>query len=240
MEDIAEVAALLADRSRVAMLDILLDGRAHPVGALAGAAGIAPSTASEHLARLAAAGLVCARTEGRRRLYLIADPGVATTLEALGALGQTPHANGLRGWNKMQRLRAGRTCYDHLAGRLGVFIADAAQQHGALTEDYALTETAPEWFEQLGVSIEDLPRTRRPLLRVCLDWTERREHLAGTIGAAVCRSLLSMGWITPLPGSRAIRVTPTGVEKLSDLGAWESAAALTHIGATGTMESMSK
>src|SRR5947207_9135605 len=109
MEDIAEVAALLADRSRVAMLDILLDGRAHPVGALAGAAGIAPSTASEHLARLAAAGLVCARTEGRRRLYLIADPGVATTLEALGALGQTPHANGLRGWNKMQRLRAGRT-----------------------------------------------------------------------------------------------------------------------------------
>jgi DNA-binding transcriptional ArsR family regulator len=226
MQDIAEVAALLADRSRVVMLDVLLDGAAHPVGVLADAAGIAPSTASEHLARLASAGLVSGRTHGRQRLYVIADPDVATTLEALGALARIPQTNGLRSWNKMQRLRAARTCYDHLAGRLGVFLADAAQQQGALTADCVLTETAAVWFERLGVTIEDLPRTRRPFLRVCTDWTERREHLAGTIGAAVCASLFSMGWINRVPGGRAVRVTPAGTEALSELGPWESTGAL--------------
>jgi DNA-binding transcriptional ArsR family regulator len=226
MQDIAEVAALLADRSRVAMLDVLLDGAAHPVGVLADAAGIAPSTASEHLARLASAGLVSGRTHGRHRLYVIADPDVATTLEALGALAHIPQTNGLRGWNKMQRLRAARTCYDHLAGRLGVFLADVAQEQGALTADFVLTETAPVWFERLGVTIEELPRTRRPFLRVCTDWTERREHLAGTIGAAVCTSLFSMGWIDRVPGGRAVRVTPAGAEALWDLGPWEATGAL--------------
>jgi DNA-binding transcriptional ArsR family regulator len=232
MEDIAEVAALLADRSRVAMLDVLLDGAAHPVGVLADAAGIAPSTASEHLARLAGAGLVSGHAHGRRRLYVIADPGLATTLEALGALAHIPQSrtNGLRNWNKMQRLRAARTCYDHLAGRLGVFLADAAQQQGALTADFVLTETAPGWFERLGVTIEDLPRTRRPFIRVCNDWTERREHLAGTLGAAVCTSFFSMGWISRVPGGRAVRVTPAGAEALSGLGAWESTGAVSAAG----------
>lgn len=230
MEDIAEVAALLADRSRVAMLDVLLDGAAHPVGVLADAAGIAPSTASEHLARLASAGLVSGRTHGRRRLYVIADPDVATTLEALGAIAHSPQTNGLRTWNKMQRLRAARTCYDHLAGRLGVFLADAAKDQGALTADFVLTETASGWFDRLGVSIEDLPRTRRPFLRVCTDWTERREHLAGTLGAAVCTSFFSMGWITRVPGGRAVRVTPAGAEALSDLGAWEPPGAVSAAG----------
>jgi DNA-binding transcriptional ArsR family regulator len=225
MKAVAEVAALLADRSRVVMLGVMFDGCAHPVGELAASAGIAQSTASEHLARLARGGLVTVRTEGRRRLYAIADPKVATMLETVSALAPVPRTSGLRSWNEMQLLRAGRTCYDHLAGRLGVGLADAAVRNGALTADYALVDETARWFQRLGVVLEDIPRTRRPFVRACVDWTERREHLAGTLGAAVCHALFANGWVASVPDSRAVRVTPTGAEALFELGAWDTPTA---------------
>lgn len=141
---------MLADDSRVAMLDLLLDGQAHPVGELAQAAGITPSTASEHLARLAGARLVSASRDGRRRLYALAHPGVATVLEALSALKEVEIPRGLRGWARMESLREARTCYDHLAGRLGVALADAAQTAGAFSSDMQLQPSAGEWLDRVG------------------------------------------------------------------------------------------
>jgi DNA-binding transcriptional ArsR family regulator len=219
MEGVAVVAAALADTSRVAMLDVLLDGQAHSAGDLAQAAGVAPSTASEHLSRLARARLVEATRNGRRRLYVLATPAVAEALEALSALSEPQTAYGLRNWTRMELLRAGRTCYDHLAGRLGVALTDAARASGALTTDLGLGKHADEWFARLGVDLEALPHGRRPLLRACVDWTEKREHLAGTLGAAVCSSLLSRGWIERRSNTRAVAVTRVGAVGLRDLGA---------------------
>jgi hypothetical protein len=162
--DTASVAGLFAHRSRVAMIDVLLDGCEHAVGALARAAGIAASTATEHLSRL--------------------------------------EANGLRGWTGREQLRAARTCYDHLAGRLGVAIADAALAAGAVEPDFSLGRGARAWFGELGVDLDALPRGRRPLLRVCTDWTERREHLAGALGATICSVVLGAGWAVRQPSSQ--------------------------------------
>jgi DNA-binding transcriptional ArsR family regulator len=218
VQDVAGIAGLLADGSRIAMLDLLLDGGEHPVTELAAAAGVAVSTASGHLTRLADARLVAARRDGRRRLYALGDPSVARALEALGALARPTRPNGLRSWTRMEQLRAARTCYDHLAGRLGVAVADAAQAAGALTPELGLGPEAPEWFAALGVDLDGIRRGRRPLLRTCVDWTERRGHLAGALGAAVCASLLERDWVRRRPGTRAVAVTPVGLRRLDELG----------------------
>ena len=188
--DTASVAGLFAHRSRLAMIDALLDGREHAVGALARVAGVAASTATEHLSLLEEAGVVVTRRNGRQRLAQLAGPSVAAAYEALSELSDESEANGLRAWTRREQLRAARTCYDHLAGRLGVAIADAALAAGAVEPDFSLGRGARAWFGELGVDLEALPRGRRPLLRVCTDWTERREHLAGALGAAICSAVL--------------------------------------------------
>ncbi len=216
--DTAAVASLFADRSRVAMLDVLMDGRDHAVGALACAADIAPSTAIGHVVRLEKGGLVVSRRDGRRRLVRLAGPSVAASYEALAELSRETAANGLRASTRREQLAAARTCYDHLAGRLGVGIADAALAAGALKDDFSLSDSAATWFKRLGVDLEALSPGRRPLLRVCTDWTERREHLAGALGAAVCSALLNAGWTVRRPSSRALSVTPFGEAELRRLG----------------------
>jgi DNA-binding transcriptional ArsR family regulator len=216
--DTAAVASLFADHSRIAMLDVLMDGRDHAVGALARAADIAPSTAIGHVGRLEAGGLIVSRREGRRRLVRLAGPSVAASYEALAELSHETAANGLRASKRREQFAAARTCYDHLAGRLGVAIADAALAAGALREDFSLSDSATTWFKRLGVDLEALSPRRRPLLRVCTDWTERREHLAGTLGAAVCSAVLNAGWTVRRPSSRALLVTPLGEAQLRRLG----------------------
>jgi DNA-binding transcriptional ArsR family regulator len=216
--DTAAVAKLFADRSRVAMLDVLMDGRDHAVAALARAAGIAPSTAIGHLGRLEEAGLVVSRREGRRRLVQLATPTVAASYEALAELSRETAANGLAAWTRREQLAAARICYDHLAGRLGVAIADAALSAGALREDLSLGDSAAPWFKRLGVDFEALSPGRRPLLRVCTDWTERREHLAGALGAALCSAVLNAEWVVRRPSSRALSLTPLGEAEFGRLG----------------------
>jgi DNA-binding transcriptional ArsR family regulator len=216
--DVSSVAALFADRSRAAMVEALLDGREHAVQALAQAAEIAASTATGHLTRLESGGIVVSRREGRRRLVRLAGPAAAAAYEALSELSRDSAAGGLRARTRHEQLRAARTCYDHLAGRLGVAIADAAIEADAVTADFSLGSCAASWFSSFGVDLDALPRSRRPLLRVCTDWTERREHLAGTLGAALCASLLDAGWVALLPASRALRVTPLGEASLARLG----------------------
>jgi DNA-binding transcriptional ArsR family regulator len=216
--DTATVAGLFADRSRIAMLDVLMDGRDHAVGALARAADIAPSTAIGHVSRLEEGGLVVTRRDGRRRLVRLAGPTVAASYEALATLSYETGVHGLRASTQRDQLAAARTCYDHLAGRVGVALADAALAAGALTEDFLLADQALSWFGRLGVDLDGLAPGRRPLIRVCIDWTERREHLAGALGAAMCSALLEAGWVARRPASRALAVTPLGEAELRRLG----------------------
>ena len=212
------MAGLFADRSRVAMIDVLMDGREHAAGVLARAAGIAASTAAGHVSRLEGAGVVVVRRSGRQRLVRLAGPSVAAVYEALSALSGESEANGLRAWTRREQLRAARTCYDHLAGRLGVAIADAALAAGAVEPEFSLGRGAQAWFGQFGVDLDALPCGRRPLVRVCTDWTERREHLAGALGAAICSAVLEAGWAVRQPSSRALRLTPRGAAELGSLG----------------------
>jgi DNA-binding transcriptional ArsR family regulator len=217
--DVAGVAGLFADRSRVAMIELLLDGRDHSLRALARAAGVASSTATGHLSRLEAGGVAVSRRHGRERLVRLAGPEAAAAYESLGEIGrERASVNGLREWTRLEELRAARTCYDHLAGRLGVSIADAALAAGAITSDFALGASAVPWFAGLGVEVDSLARGRRPIVRVCTDWTERREHLAGMLGAAICASMLGTGWVVRRPTSRALDVTTRGEAALRGLG----------------------
>jgi DNA-binding transcriptional ArsR family regulator len=216
--DTASVAQLFADRSRVSMLDLMLDGCEHSLRALSDAAGVTVATASEHLARLEAGGIVSSRRDGRRRLVRLAGPDVAEAFESLAKLAADGRVDGLRAWSRREELRTARTCYDHLAGHLGVALADAAVAAEAVTAEFALGLRAEAWFGRLGIDLRTLPRGRRPLLRVCTDWTERREHLAGVLGAALCTRVLDAGWAARRPSSRALRITPRGEAELDELG----------------------
>jgi DNA-binding transcriptional ArsR family regulator len=216
-DELADLAALLADRSRARFLLALMDGRAWTSSELAEAAEVAPSTASEHLTRLVRGGLLVERRQGRHRYVQLAGPKPARLLEDLLAyLGPTdPPKRTLRASAATLALRRGRTCYDHLAGRLGVAITDAMAARGLLTEDLAVTDDGLTWLErELGFTP---PATRRPLAKACLDWTERRSHLAGTAGAHVCAHLHARGWVRRIGTGRAVRLTPTGETALADL-----------------------
>jgi len=220
--DLASLAALLADRTRAAMCLALLDGRAWTAGELAAHTGVAPSTATEHLHRLIDGGLVAERRQGRHRYVQLAGPAVAELLEDLAARTQPgPTApRGLRAVTAHEALRRGRTCYDHLAGRLGVAVTDAMTKAELLdqTGGFALTPAGVDWFtDTLGVHRESLRGGRRPLARGCLDWTERRAHLAGVAGAKLCETLLGNGWLTRVGSGRAVRLTPAGRTVLHDL-----------------------
>jgi DNA-binding transcriptional ArsR family regulator len=216
-DELANLAALLADRSRARFLLALMDGKAWTSGELAEAAEVAPSTASEHLTRLVHGGLLVERRQGRHRYVQLAGPKQAQLLEdLLGYLGPTePAKPTLRASAADQALRRGRTCYDHLAGRLGVAITDAMTARGLLTDELTITDDGLAWLKaELAFTP---PGSRRPLARACLDWTERRSHLAGTVGAHVCAHLHARNWVRRIGTGRAVRLTPTGDAALRDL-----------------------
>ncbi|MFG3036700.1 ArsR/SmtB family transcription factor [Streptomyces sp. NPDC048330] len=215
--DLAALAALFADESRAAFLLALLDGRAWTAGELARHAGVAPSTASEHLGKLVAGGVLAEERQGRHRYVRLADPGVAHLVEDLAARSEPAvpaPPRSLREASAGEAMARGRTCYDHLAGRLGITITDALTERGLLRQDtgFALTDGGLAWFEERGI---DLARKgRRPVARGCLDWTERRPHLAGLAGAALCRHALDAGWCVRIGSERAVKVTPEGESAL--------------------------
>jgi DNA-binding transcriptional ArsR family regulator len=210
--DLAAGASAIADPARAAMLDALLDGAPRSAGALAREAGVAPSTASHHLGRLLDAGLVTVAPDGRRRAFRLARPEVAHALEALALVSPPRAARTLRRATRAEAERAARTCYDHLAGALGVAVCDALVAVGAISpageHDYALGPAAEGTFNAIGVT-PPAP-TRRAYARRCLDWSERRPHLAGALGAAVADTLLAREWVTRVKGSRALLVTDAG------------------------------
>ncbi|MFC4147584.1 ArsR/SmtB family transcription factor [Micromonospora mangrovi] len=210
---LASLAALLADGTRASFCLALLDGRAWTAGELARAAGVAPSTASDHLTRLVHGGLLVEQRQGRHRYVRLAGPAVAQLIEDLAGHAPappTPPAT-LRAVSAGAALAYARTCYDHLAGRLGVLLHDALLDRGLLDRagGLALTPAGVEWLAGIGVPVAPLRAARRPLVRDCLDWTERRPHLAGALGAALCRRFLDLGWTVRGTG-RAVRLSPAG------------------------------
>ncbi|MEU9733207.1 winged helix-turn-helix domain-containing protein [Streptomyces sp. NPDC048002] len=217
---LARLAGLLADETRAACLLALLDGRAWTAGELARHAGVAASTLSEHLGKLVAGGLLTEERQGRHRYVRLADARAAQLVEDL-ASQVAPRAvaepRNLRQASAGAAMARGRTCYDHLAGRLGIAVTDAFAELGLLRRDtgFALTDEGVAWFAAAGIALDR--GGRRPLARACLDWTERRPHLAGVAGAAVCRHALDAGWCERIGSERAVRVTAAGDLALAEL-----------------------
>jgi DNA-binding transcriptional ArsR family regulator len=235
--DFATPAGLIGDPARSAMLLALLDGRALPMSALAAEAGIAVSTASAHLTRLTEGGLLVTRRQGRHRYYALASPQVVKALEELAKLAAPRPVRSLRESSRAYALRLARTCYDHIAGRLGVALMRSLVDGGALTGgdglhhadqatldrlsapgrdiDYQLTPAGSELFGRLGV---EMPTGRRRLLAYCVDWTEQKHHLAGALGAALLERLVELGWVRrgERGVARALGVTDVGRAGLAD------------------------
>ncbi len=222
----AETASLVGDPARANMLAALMDGRALTATELARAAAITPQTASGHLARLTEAGLLAVERQGRHRYHRLAAPAVAQMLESIMSVAASLGAEGAPRRTapavvgpRDRALRQARTCYDHLAGRIAVAIADRMVERGQIDlspDGGALTKTGADFLRGIGVEL-DAAMTRaarrdggRVFCRPCLDWSERRPHIAGTVGAALCQSCLAQGWLRRIGGTRALSVTPAG------------------------------
>ena len=215
-----EVAALAGDPARAGMLHALLDGRALTASELAHAAGVTPQTASGHLARMTTAGLLKVEKQGRHRYHRLASPAVARMMEGIMQVtsGLDTTRPRLTVGPKDAALRTARTCYDHLAGRLGVALADALVRGGyvELANDGGLvTDAGMEFFGRIGIDLDAIltrngRRSARILCRPCLDWSERRPHIAGTVGVAICAHSFAEDWIKRVNGTRAVTITPKG------------------------------
>jgi DNA-binding transcriptional ArsR family regulator len=219
-ESIASFASLLAERSRAAICLALLDGRAWTAGELARHAGIARSTASEHLTTLVAAGLLEEVRQGRHRYLRLANHEIAQLIEDLTAtVGKPERPSSLRSVRASRNLAAARTCYDHLAGTLGVQLYDGlvAAELLAVHGGLALTSAGREWFVELAGESALQTRGSRPLLRACLDFTERRPHLGGSLGALLCRELLRREWVVRSREYRVVELSEAGASALSPL-----------------------
>ena len=234
--DIAALAGVLADPGRARMLLALGDGRALPASVLADEAGVAASTASAHLRKLVSSGLVSAERHGRHRYFRLAGPHVGELLEALARVAPSAPVRSLRQGTRAQAIREARTCYDHLAGRLGTDLFAALLERGILEGgdgvfdperaredrlaapgwdvDYRLTEGGADTLRDLGVELERPPGSRRPLVRYCIDWSEQRHHLAGALGAGLTNRMFELKWLKRAKGTRAVHVTPAGAEGL--------------------------
>jgi DNA-binding transcriptional ArsR family regulator len=214
--DLARFAALLSDPSRASILIALMDGRARTGSELARHVGIGASTVSEHLGRLLDGGLLTVEAQGRHRYWRLSGAHIAGVIESMGVVsdaGTPPSAP-----RADPTLQKARTCYDHIAGRLGVCIFDSLEQGGGLIwvdGNLHLTNVGVKGLRQLGVADEHLQTSRRPVVRACLDWTERTHHLAGTAGQGLLEALLSNGWIRPGRRPRVIDVTRIGEERLA-------------------------
>jgi DNA-binding transcriptional ArsR family regulator len=229
--DISPLAALLADPARARIVLALGDGRALAASVLADEAGVAASTASAHLSKLVSGGLLTAERHGRHRYFRLAGPEVGELLEVLSRLSSSAPIRSLRDGTKAKAVRYARTCYDHLAGMLGTDLMATMIEDGTLAGgdgvfnpstaardrlsspgfdyDYRLTPDGLERLANFGIEFDALPR-RRPLIRYCVDWSEQRHHLAGSLGAAIAERMFELGWIRRADRSRAVHVTEAG------------------------------
>jgi DNA-binding transcriptional ArsR family regulator len=236
--DLARTAALIGDPGRARVLRALSDGRELAATVLAHEAGVAPSTASVHLSKLIDGGLVVAEARGRHRYFRLAGPEIARALEALARIAPPAPIRSLREGTKAQAVRSARTCYDHLAGRLGVAIMSALIADGALAGgdgrhrrararedrpsavgrdlDYRLTDDGADRLSDLGVDVDRALAGPRAPIRYCVDWSEQDHHLSGALGAALAARLFELKWVKRLPRTRAVLVTDDGRRGLGE------------------------
>jgi DNA-binding transcriptional ArsR family regulator len=217
---LAEIAALIGDVARANILSALMDGRALTAGELAWHGGVTPQTASGHLAKLNEANLIAMTRQGRHRYYRLATPEVAQAIEALMAVASFGPKRHRPVGPKDEALRRARTCYDHLAGRLGIALADTltSRQYIVLSESAgALTDEGHRFLCSFGIDLAPEQGNRRAICRTCLDWSERRPHLAGRLGAALCTRMFELGWIERIKDSRALAVTSKGRHGLKEV-----------------------
>ena len=211
--DIAQVGALIGDPARANMLSALMGGKALTASELATAAGITQQTASAHLARLEAGGLLVQRKQGRHRYFALADDEVGLLLEGLMGFAANRGFLRTRPGPRDPELRKARVCYNHLAGDFGVRMLDRLVADGNMTldgDEIALTASGESRMAALGIDLAPLQAQRRPLCRTCLDWSERRSHLAGALGEALLTRFIEIGWAKREAGSRVIRFTAPG------------------------------
>jgi DNA-binding transcriptional ArsR family regulator len=209
----AEAAALMGDPGRANILAALMDGRAKSAKELALIAGVSAPTASEHLSKLVAGRLIDVVARGRYRFFQLAHPLVASAVESMMALSQEGPKRHRPAGAAEQQLRNARTCYDHLAGRLGVALTGYLMADGRLARaenGYRVTSKGRALFADLGIDVADVRRQRRNFAPACLDWSERKPHLAGALGAALAGRCFELGLIARRRGTRAVRITPRG------------------------------
>jgi len=217
---LASVAALIGDPARAAMLGALAGGHALPAGELAHLAGLSAPAASGHLGKLVDGGLLVVEREGRHRYYRLAGPHIAAALESLAIIAGPPSRRMAASRTaEADRLRYARSCYDHLAGELGVRVLAALETRGFLTaggdKRYIITPDGSRWFGRtFGIDVNTLKPGRHGIARRCLDWTERRYHLAGPLGAAMLHRMCELGWVERVQGQRTVQTTSLGREML--------------------------
>lgn len=223
-DELSATANLLGDPGRAAILLSLMGGVALPAGELADIANVSPQTASGHLAKLVGGGLLAVERQGRHRYYRLPNAEIADAIESLLVLTPTRRST-IRNANAIKatagNLAYARTCYAHLAGWLGVQIADRLEVRGFLltagTKTYTLTPNGRAWFESLGIEVHSTGRVPEKTARRCLDWTERRHHLAGSLGCSMFKRFQELGWVAGIRGTRAIRVTLEGKRQFWDV-----------------------
>jgi DNA-binding transcriptional ArsR family regulator len=221
--DIAMVASLVGDPARSNMLSALMTGRALTASELAHQAGITPQTASSHLAKLEVGGLIELEKQGRHRYYRLTGPDVASVLEGLAGLAERAAHTRVRTGPKEPALRRARICYDHLAGDLGVQMLDSMRKQKLVRQSKQAIELTGEgkrfMAQALQIDADMLAHPRRPVCKACLDWSERRHHLAGTLGAAVMNRFTELNWAArdSAPGSRVVNFTRTGEKRFAAL-----------------------
>lgn len=217
LPDLAAIASLAGDPARASMLTALMDGRALTATELALEAGVVPSTASSHLGKLLRAGLISIEKQGRHRYFRLADEDVAELVERMMGVAS---AKRIRTGPADPELRTLRVCYDHFAGERAVALFDALQRSGRISTrrgSLVLTDRGEALCRDLGIDLEESATTRRPLCRACLDWSERRHHLAGALGAAILERFLTKRWARRDPGSRIVRLSAEGERRFTAL-----------------------
>jgi DNA-binding transcriptional ArsR family regulator len=217
---VSEIAALVGNPARANILMALIDGRALTASELAYVAGVSPQTTSEHLAMLREAKLLSMTKQGRHCYFRLGSPQVARMIEGIMVVAADGPQRYRPRWNGGEQLRTARTCYDHIAGRLGVALTDALIRHEyiILSEDGGVfTRAGEKHLLDFGVRLEDLRPGRRTFCRPCLDWSERRPHLAGALGTALAERCFELGWIARLRYSRALKISAKGETGFSEV-----------------------
>jgi DNA-binding transcriptional ArsR family regulator len=217
--NIARVASAIGEPARAEILAALMSGQALTATELADVAGVAKPTASAHLARLLDAGLVAVEAQGRHRYFRLADDDVARLIESLMGVAWRSGAVRVRSSPREPALRQARVCYDHLAGEVGVRLFEGLVSRRVIRlrgEEMELTPAGQAALAALGIETAALARSRRPLCRRCLDWSERRHHLGGSLGAALLQRMLALRWLYRAKDSRAITVSPKGAAELNE------------------------